>query len=67
MLKTNVVENIRFYQSIGVKNVGLIIIYRPDLILTNKSTIEENVAKLGNKLFVDLVNNSIEDLVLVGV
>lgn len=67
LLRNNVIENLNYYDSIGVENIVRILILRPDLVLTTKQTIENNVNLLGRKLFVSIMNSSIEDLILVGV
>lgn len=65
--KNNVIDVLRFYRLKGVTNITGLLINRPDLVLLNMQEATKTVDKLENNLFVDLVNNNIEDLIEFGV
>lgn len=57
-----------FYNSIGIKSeLSYLIVYRPDLIVIEKDILEKLVYKNGIKLFLKVVKNDVNDLVLIGV
>lgn len=61
-------ENLAYYNSIGIaSDIAKIIIVRPDLILNDKQTIINSISKLDMNLFRNVVNKSIEDLIILGV
>lgn len=65
--KNNVKDILRFYRLKGVTNICGLIINRPDLVLLNIDEADKNINKLEDGLFVELVNNNIEDLIVFGV
>ena len=65
--KNIVIDTLNYYKEIGIKDLHNLIINRPDLVLIKREDIEKTISKVTNKLFVNLVNNDIEDLILFGV
>jgi hypothetical protein len=65
--KNIVVDTLNYYKEIGIKDLYNLIINRPDLVLIKREDIEKTISKVTNKLFVNLVNNDIEDLILFGI
>ena len=51
----------------GINNLSGMIIHRPDLVLMNRKNIETLISKIDKNLFIDIVNNDIEDLLLFGI
>lgn len=61
-------ENLAYYNSIGIaSDIAKIIVARPDLILNDKETIIKTISKIDMNLFRNVVNKSIEDLIILGV
>jgi hypothetical protein len=60
-------ETLTYYKELGVNNLFNIIIKRPDLVLIKKEDVEASISKIDKNLFVNLVNNNIEDLMLFGI
>lgn len=66
--ENNVREVLNYYNSLGIiESLAKIIINRPDLVIINKEYIEELVNKVGEKLFYNIVKESIDDLILLGI
>lgn len=66
--ENNVREVLQYYNSLGItESLANIFINRPDLIIINKDYIEGLVTKIGEKIFYNLVKESIEDLILLGI
>lgn len=64
----NVRKNLTYYNELGItSDIAKIIMARPDLILIELSTLKKIVDNIDKKLFVTIVNKSIEDLILMGV
>ena len=67
-LSKNIVKDtITYYKELGVEKISDLIINRPDLVLIDRKNIESIISKIDTKLFVSIVNNDIEDLILFGV
>lgn len=68
-LSENSVRDIlEFYNSIGVtKDIAKIILFRPDLILIPKESLVESISKIDRKIFVSVISESIEDLIVLGI
>ena len=62
-----VVETLTYYKELGVNNLYNIIVKRPDLVLIKKEDIKASISKIDKQLFINLVNNNIEDLILFGI
>lgn len=61
-------EILDFYNHIGItSNISKIIINRPDLIITSKENLKETISKIDLSIFVNIVDKSIEDLILLGI
>ena len=61
-------EILDYYNSIGLsESVAKIIIKRPDLIIIEREILEGLINKLDRKTFVNLVKNSIDDLIVLGI
>lgn len=61
-------ELLDYYNSIGItKNIAKLILYRPDLILIPKESIEESISKIDIELLKIIINDSVEDLILLGI
>jgi hypothetical protein len=65
--KNIVIDTLNYYKEIGIKDLYNLLINRPDLVLIKREDIEKTISKVTNKLFVNLVNNDIEDLILFGI
>ena len=65
--KNKSIEVIEYYKAIGITNLTGLIINRPDLVLINKAEAISQSNKIETELFVDLINNNIEDLIIFGV
>ena len=66
--ENNVREILDYYNSIGLsESVAKIIIKRPDLIIIEKSVLEELISKIDIKTFVNIVKSSIDDLIILGI
>lgn len=64
----NIREVLKFYNDLGI-TTGLVnlFIYRPDLIVNTKANIEDIINKVDKDTFINLVNNSVEDLIVIGI
>lgn len=66
--ENSVREVLEYYNSLGIReDIVKIIINRPDLVLIPKVSLEQLISNIDEKLFVNLVHNSIEDLILFGI
>lgn len=65
--KNHVRELLKFYRLKGITNITGLIMNRPDLVLLTLDEADNNISKLEDGLFVDLVNNNIGDLIVFGV
>lgn len=66
--ENNVREILDFYNDIGItKELSNIIIYRPDLILTNKENLKDTISKIDVDVFKTVIYKSIDDLILLGI
>lgn len=65
--RSAVVETLTYYKELGVNNLYNIIVKRPDLVLIKKEDIKASISKIDKQLFINLVNNNIEDLILFGI
>ena len=78
-MKQDIIENIAlsensvrevldFYNDIGItKNISKIIINRPDLILITKENLKETISKIDLNIFINIIEKSIDDLILLGI
>ena len=61
-------EVLDYYNSIGLtESVAKIIIHRTDLILIDRVVLEELINKIDVKTFNNIVKNSIDDLIVLGI
>ena len=61
-------EVLDYYNKIGLKeSIALIILKRPDLIIIDKKILEASINKIEIKAFINIVNNSIDDLIILGI
>lgn len=68
LTENSVREVLDYYNTIGLsESVGKIIIKRPDLIIIEKSVLEELISKIEIKTFVNIVKSSIDDLIILGI
>lgn len=66
--ENSVREVLDYYNTIGLsESVGKIIIKRPDLVIIEKSVLEELINKIEIKTFVNIVKSSIDDLIILGI
>ncbi len=66
--ESNVRKNLAFYNELGItSNIAKIIMSRPDLIIIEPASLKKMVGNIDKELFVNVVDKSIEDLILVGV
>ena len=66
--ENSVREVLDFYNDIGItKNISKIIINRPDLILITKENLKETISKIDLKVFINIIEKSIDDLILLGI
>lgn len=66
--ESNIRKNLAFYNSLGItNNIAKIIVARPDLIINENSVLINTISKIDQKLFVNVVDKSIDDLILLGV
>lgn len=49
-------ENIAFLESIGIKNIGLLLLNREYIFLNDTNYIKESINKLNTSAFVQLIN-----------
>ena len=65
--ENSVREVLDFYNDIGItKNISKIIINRPDLILITKENLKETISKIDLNIFINIIEKSIDDLILLG-
>ena len=62
-MKKNVKEIIKYLYEIGVENIMNIFERRIDLFLLPLNLIKQNFTKIDNDMLVDILNNSISDLI----
>lgn len=67
LAKNTVKDSLVYYKEMGINNLSGLIINRPDLVLMNRKNIETLISKIDKNLFIDMVNNDIEDLILFGI
>ena len=66
--ENSVREVLDFYNDIGItKNISKIIINRPDLILITKENLKETISKIDLNVFINIIEKSIDDLLLLGI
>ena len=66
--ENSVREVLEYYNELGIKaNIGKILVIRPDLILISKENLEDLIDKIDKNIFVNMVDKSIEDLILLGI
>ena len=66
--ETEVRKVLTYYNQFGInENLGLIILKRPDLILIPVESLEEILSKVNKDIFINIINNNIEDLILIGI
>lgn len=66
--ENSVREVLDFYNDIGItKNISKIIINRPDLILITKENLKETISKIDLNIFINIIEKSIDDLILLGI
>ncbi len=66
--ENSVREVLDFYNDIGItKNISKIIINRPDLILITKENLKETISKIDLNVFINIIEKSIDDLILLGI
>ena len=66
--ENSVREVLDFYNDIGItKNISKIIINRPDLILITKENLKETISKIDFNVFINIIEKSIDDLILLGI
>lgn len=66
--ENSVREVLEYYNELGIKaNIGKILVMRPDLILISKENLEDLIDKIDKNIFVNMVDKSIEDLILLGI
>lgn len=68
-LSENVVrEVLEYYNEIGInRTISNLIINRPDLILISKENLKDTISKIDLNVFINIVDKSIEDLILLGI
>ena len=66
--ENSVREVLDFYNDIGItKNISKININRPDLILITKENLKETISKIDLNVFINIIEKSIDDLILLGI
>lgn len=61
-------EVLDYYNKIGLKeSIAKIILKRPDLIIIDKKVLEVSINKIQIDTFINIVNNSIDDLIILGI
>lgn len=61
-------EVLDYYNKVGLKEyVTNIILNRPDLIIIDREVLEASINKIKIEAFVNIVKNSINDLILLGI
>lgn len=68
-LSENSVRDIlAYYNEIGITyNIGKILVMRPDLILISKENLENLLSKIDHEVLLNIIDKSIEDLILLGI
>ena len=64
---TTIIDNLNYYKELGITNLSNIIKYRPDLLLSDRKNIDNILSKVDKDLFISLIDNNIDDLILFGV
>lgn len=68
LCENSVRDILELYNSMGItRNIAKIILYRPDLVLMPKESLIESISKIDRKLFLVIVQESIEDLIVLGI
>lgn len=66
--ENSVREVLEYYNELGITaNIGKILVMRPDLIIISKENLEELINKIDQNVFINMVDKSIEDLILLGI
>lgn len=66
--ENSVREIMTFYNDLGITyNIGKILVMRPDLILTSKENLEALFSKIDHDVLLNIIDKSIEDLILLGI
>ena len=66
--ENSVREVLAYYNEIGITaNIVKILVMRPDLILISKENLSELISKIDINVFINIVDKSIEDLILLGI
>lgn len=61
-------EVLAYYNELGITyNIGKILVLRPDLVLTPKVNLEETFSKLDREVLLNIIDKSVEDLILLGI
>lgn len=61
-------EVLEYYNEIGInRTISNLIINRPDLILISKENLKDTISKIDLNIFKNIVDKSIEDLILLGI
>lgn len=61
-------EVLEYYNSLGLRDsIAKIILYRPDLIIISKENLQDLLSKIDTKAFINIVENAIEDLIILGI
>lgn len=78
-LDDNIIELLRLHDGtvkatmnylcdLGVRNcLANIILKRPDLLLIQKKVLEDYLNKIDIKLFINVLNTNVDDLILIGI
>ncbi len=63
LMKKNVKEVINYLYDLGVNNIENILLNRIDLFCLPLKLIKQNFTKLNEDMLVDILNNSVDDLI----
>lgn len=63
LMKKNVIDVINYFYSLGVENIANIFKDRIDLFLLPLNLVKQNFTKLDQAMLVDILNNSLGDLI----
>lgn len=68
LTEPNVRKVLEYYNSLGLTHdISEIIIKRPDLIIIPLENLKDLLNKIEPKLFIKIVSNNIDDLILLGI
>lgn len=68
LTEPNVRKVLEYYNSIGITHdISEIIIKRPDLILISLENLKELLSKIDQEIFIKLVSNNIDELIILGI